>query len=84
MTRIELVIDEVVWHGGKPGDRRAFGAELERALARELRDPGLISALGRGDKRISSIDAGRVPHVGGDTVARAVARGLASATRSKP
>lgn len=83
MKRIELVIDEVVWHGGKPGDRRAFGTELERALARELRNPHLQSALGSGHKRISSVDAGRVLRVGGDTVGRAIARGLASATRTK-
>lgn len=89
MTRIELVIDEVVWHGGNPNDRHAFGAELERALARELRDPRLQRALGghRGDTKIATIDAGRVTRVGGDTVARAVARGLVGTTRttrSKP
>jgi hypothetical protein len=84
MKRIELVIDEVVWHGGKPSARRSFGVELERALSRELRDPSLQRALGRGDLRVSNVDAGRVPRVGGDTVARAIVRGLASTTRSKP
>ena len=83
MRRIELVIDEVVWHGGQPGDRRKFGLELERALARELRDPSVQRALAAGDRRVSSIDAGQVPRVGGDTVARAVVRGLATPPRSK-
>jgi hypothetical protein len=84
MRRIELVIDEVVWHGGEPGDRRKFGLELERALARELRDPRIQQSLARGDRRISAIDAGPIPRVGGDTVARAVVRGLANPPRAKP
>lgn len=84
MKRIELVIDEVVWHGGRAGDRAAFGAELEHALARELRDPRLQRALGRGDANVRAIDAGRVPRVSGDTIGRAVARGLAGARRPKP
>jgi hypothetical protein len=82
VTRIELVIDEVVWHGGEPGDRRRFGAELERALVHELGDPRLHRSLATGDRRVSCIDAGPVPRVAGDTVARAVIRGVAGASRS--
>lgn len=79
--RIELLIDEVVWHGGREHERRAFAEGLERALARELASPVLQRQLARGGAEIRSIDAGGVPRVSGETVARAVSRGILNATR---
>ena len=84
MTRIELVIDEVVWHGGDASRRETFAAELQAAFERELAQPRVIRALGRTSSDIPSLDAGCVPRVAGDTVARAVAGGLVNATRAKP
>jgi len=82
MTRIELVVDRVVWHGGN-ANRRDFADALERALVRELGHPLVRRALVR-DAVIPALDAGRVPRVTGDSVARALAGGIVNATRRRP
>lgn len=82
--RIELVIDEVVWHGGNPSDRRAFAEALERALVHELGHPAIRRALARGGAEIRSLDAGSVPRITGGTVARALTGGIVRAARTRP
>jgi hypothetical protein len=80
---IELDIDEVVWHGGRETDRRTFVEALERALVHELGNPVVQRALARGGTDIGALDAGRVPRISGDTVARAVSGSLVNAARTR-
>jgi hypothetical protein len=80
--RIDVHIEELVFHGIPPADRRAIREAIQREIARGLRAPG--APLTR-DRSIERIDGGRVtwggasaPQALGAQVARAVAGGLHS------
>jgi hypothetical protein len=82
--QVHLHIERLVLEGVDAGDRAALSAAIEAELAKLLRRPGAIEALGAA-RQIDRTDGGSFRTAGeagveamGASLARAIHRGLAS------